>query len=544
MRENTDRLDAAKATDAWTSELLGRVLARRVASLQDDPRTTLFFGRIDTRTEHGRGDLPHRAPARPRRPRATRSSSTGAPPISTAFYRASPTRADGRRLRRRFGVDRGRLTAYEDEHLTAGPTADRAQRASSPPRSSGPASGPMRDIVVDDPARAGRDRPQRPRRPASACRARPGTGKTAVGLHRAAWLLYAYRDAARPLRRARRRPEPVLPRPHRRGAPVARRGAGRPRHVDDAARARSGCAPTTPPTSRCSRATRGWPRCCAGPSGRTSAAPTRRWSCRAGRDAGGCRPTRSRTSSTRCVARGRALLRRPAACCRSGSPTPCCSQMERVRRRPRRPGAGRRGPVGAGEGLRRRALAGARPGRACSSGSSRTPRRSPPRPTASSPPRSSGCCCGTSPPRTKGAARWSPADMALLDELADLLDRTPSLGHVVLDEAQDLSPMQLRAVGRRVLDRVAHRARRHRPGHHAVGHRRRGTTRWATSASRTHELVVLDRGFRVPAAGHRLRRPPAAAHGAGPRGAESRCATTPAGSTVVATDAADGARPR
>jgi len=36
----------------------------------------------------------------------------------------------------------------------------------------------------------------------------------------------------------------------------------------------------------------------------------------------------------------------------------------------------------------------------------------------------------------------------LLDEVRDHLERTPSLGHVVLDEAQDLSPMMLRAVGR------------------------------------------------------------------------------------------------
>ena len=39
--------------------------------------------------------------------------------------------------------------------------------------------------------------------------------------------------------------------------------------------------------------------------------------------------------------------------------------------------------------------------------------------------------------------------MILIDEAADLLSRTPSLGHVILDEAQDLSPMMLRAVGRR-----------------------------------------------------------------------------------------------
>jgi len=40
-------------------------------------------------------------------------------------------------------------------------------------------------------------------------------------------------------------------------------------------------------------------------------------------------------------------------------------------------------------------------------------------------------------------------DAVLVDEVTDLLARTPSHGHLVLDEAQDLSPMMLRAVGRR-----------------------------------------------------------------------------------------------
>ncbi|WP_307812514.1 hypothetical protein [Phycicoccus sp. CSK15P-2] len=101
------------------------------------------------------------------------------------------------------------------------------------------------------------------------------------------------------------------------------------------------------------------------------------------------------------------------------------------------------------------------------------------------------------PPRTKGAARWTRADQALLDELADLLDRTPSLGHVVLDEAQDLSPMQLRAVGRRASTGSLT----------VLGDIAQGTTPWATPSWDTamahlgrpeHELVTLDRGFRVP----------------------------------------------
>jgi hypothetical protein len=53
------------------------------------------------------------------------------------------------------------------------------------------------------------------------------------------------------------------------------------------------------------------------------------------------------------------------------------------------------------------------------------------------------------PPKGPGSARWSLADAVLIDEVADLVDRTPSLGHVVADEAQDLSAMMLRAVGRR-----------------------------------------------------------------------------------------------
>jgi hypothetical protein len=103
------------------------------------------------------------------------------------------------------------------------------------------------------------------------------------------------------------------------------------------------------------------------------------------------------------------------------------------------------------------------------------------------------------PPRAAGSARWSVADAVLLDELADLLLRTPSLGHVVLDEAQDLSPMQLRAVGRRCSTGSAT----------VLGDIAQGTTVWATPSwqeSLRHlghpdaHVEVLDRGFRVPAA--------------------------------------------
>jgi DNA helicase IV len=45
---------------------------------------------------------------------------------------------------------------------------------------------------------------------------------------------------------------------------------------------------------------------------------------------------------------------------------------------------------------------------------------------------------------------WSTADLALLDEAEDLINGVPRrYGHVVVDEAQDLSPMQLRSIARR-----------------------------------------------------------------------------------------------
>ena len=76
------------------------------------------------------------------------------------------------------------------------------------------------------------------------------------------------------------------------------------------------------------------------------------------------------------------------------------------------------------------------------------------------------------PSRTAGSVKWTLADTVLLDELGDLLNRTPSLGHVVLDEAQDLSPMQLRAVGRRCRTGAAT----------VLGDIAQGTTPWSTAS--------------------------------------------------------------
>ncbi|MDQ0960885.1 DNA helicase IV [Streptomyces sp. B4I13] len=101
------------------------------------------------------------------------------------------------------------------------------------------------------------------------------------------------------------------------------------------------------------------------------------------------------------------------------------------------------------------------------------------------------------PPRTPKSARWSAADLVLLDEIAGLLDHPRGYGHVVVDEAQDLSPMECRAVARRV-----------RFGSLTVlGDLAQGTTDWAASSWQvqlTHlgkpdaTIVPLTTGFRVP----------------------------------------------
>jgi DNA helicase IV len=56
-------------------------------------------------------------------------------------------------------------------------------------------------------------------------------------------------------------------------------------------------------------------------------------------------------------------------------------------------------------------------------------------------------------PRRVSDLQWSDQDVPLLDEARTLVDGAPrSYGHVIVDEAQDLSPMQLLAISRRAID--------------------------------------------------------------------------------------------
>jgi hypothetical protein len=118
-------------------------------------------------------------------------------PAARPFYTATPAEPHGVTLRRRFRLRGRTLTGISDEALD-GSLAD--------------AAGSIDDILLEELERARDARMRdivatiqadqygliaRPPEPPLVIQGGPGTGKTAVGLHRASYLLYAHRDALR-----------------------------------------------------------------------------------------------------------------------------------------------------------------------------------------------------------------------------------------------------------------------------------------------------------------------------------------------------------
>ena len=172
--------------DELASQSLGRLRARRLDALGADPDAPPFFGR----TDRDNGEIFHIGRRHVRDTSGDPVVIDWRAPISQAFYRATPADRMSVGLRRRFGFHDGLLTSFEDEHLDLGEElglrSDLLREEIERPR-----VGPMRDIVAtiqpdqDDLVRADLD--------TSLCiQGAPGTGKTAVGLHRAAYLLYTY----------------------------------------------------------------------------------------------------------------------------------------------------------------------------------------------------------------------------------------------------------------------------------------------------------------------------------------------------------------
>ena len=184
MRERTLGL-SVQGGDRVSAEFLAHTLYKRAQSLADDPHRAVLRPHRPRR----RRALLHRPPARQRRGRRPDGRRLAAPTYRRAFYRASRTEPMGVELRRRFGFQHGALTAYEDEPLTDA-TGTTAAARSSTREIERPRVGPMRDIVAT--IQPEQDVIVRSDLATSVCvQGAPGTGKTAVGLHRAAFLLYA-----------------------------------------------------------------------------------------------------------------------------------------------------------------------------------------------------------------------------------------------------------------------------------------------------------------------------------------------------------------
>jgi DNA helicase IV len=189
---------SASGADA---EVLGYRLRSRAKEMRELPEGPLFFGRLDfgrdraTAGDHA-GQSYHVGRRRiTEHPSAPPLVVDWRAPVSRAFYQASARDPQGVRVRRRFGWapgsrgDSADLTGLEDEHLAEGrPHEESRILAGEIER---PRVGPMRDIAAtiqpeqDDLVRADLT--------VSVCvQGAPGTGKTAVGLHRAAYLLYTF----------------------------------------------------------------------------------------------------------------------------------------------------------------------------------------------------------------------------------------------------------------------------------------------------------------------------------------------------------------
>ncbi|WP_437077645.1 HelD family protein [Streptomyces sp. enrichment culture] len=185
---------SASGADA---EVLGHRLRSRAKELRELPPGPLFFGRLD----FGRGEPGHAGQSyHVGRLRITEHPASPPlvvdwrAPVSRTFYQASARDPQGVVVRRRFGWapgskgDSGDLTGLEDEHLERGEDRVSGIVAREIER---PRVGPMRDIAAtiqpeqDDLVRGDLGR--------TVCvQGAPGTGKTAVGLHRAAYLLYTH----------------------------------------------------------------------------------------------------------------------------------------------------------------------------------------------------------------------------------------------------------------------------------------------------------------------------------------------------------------
>ncbi|MGW6482231.1 HelD family protein [Streptomyces sp. NPDC055059] len=500
MREDVESLDIADVTANWVNAaVLQRQIDDRIKALADLSHTPLFFGRLDYLHAPGADQAEGAEGERFYIGRRHVHDAVGDPmvidwraPVSQPFYRASKKDPMDVGLRRRFGYTGGDLTAYEDERLSD-PAEAEVVSALLQAEIERPRVGPMRDIVAtiqpeqDEIVRSGLS--------GSVCvQGGPGTGKTAVGLHRVAYLLYAHRERlARtgtlvigPNRSFLHYIEQVLPalgelevkqatvddlvaHVEVRGADGADAAVikGDARMAEVLRRAvRSHITLPVEPVVVV-RGSRRWrvPACELEEIVRELMGRDMRYG--AARDA---LPQRI----------AHAVLVQME---RSGEAPDDRVQDSVARNTAVKAAVKVLWPAVDPAKLVLRLLSDAEFLAEHAEGVFSEDEQK--------------CVLWERPARSVRAAKWSSADAVLIDEVTDLVARTHSLGHVVLDEAQDLSPMQYRAVGRRCTTGSAT----------VLGDLAQGTTPWATRSwaeALRHlgkeEAVVeeLTVGFRVP----------------------------------------------
>ncbi|MGY2876015.1 DNA helicase IV [Marmoricola sp. URHA0025 HA25] len=507
MRARTESLDSAAAGDWVSRQFLEAAFAERRKALADDPTVPLFFGRVDYLQ-----DAPDVGGESLHVGRRHISDEAGDPmvvdwraPVSRPFYRASRAEPLGLGRRRRYGFVRGRLTGYEDEPMVVeGSRQARPADAYSAILESEierPRVGPMRDIVAT--IQPEQDAIVRADLSRSVCvQGAPGTGKTAVGLHRAAYLLYAHRDQL-----------------SRQGVLVVGPNASFLRYIGDVLPALGEMAvgQTTMEELVATTLRRAHAKAMIRSADPAAVATLK--------GDGRMAQVLSRAVWSHLVPPTEALVV-PRGAARWRVPAYEVEETVAVLRR-------RDVRYGAGRDMLAQRLAHAVLVKMESAGDSPDDRvqdsvaRS--RPVkqyvdaiwpALDPARvvlrllsdaellaaaaegvltadEQALLLSPKPAKAPGSAPWSLADAVLVDEASDLLARQPSLGHVVLDEAQDLSAMMLRAVGRRCTTGSAT----------VLGDLAQTTTPWGVGSwprALGHlgkpDAVVdeLTRGFRVP----------------------------------------------
>ncbi|MFB7127457.1 HelD family protein [Kitasatospora sp. NPDC056273] len=500
MREDVESLDIRDVTGTWVTALvLQNQIEARIAALADLSHTPLFFGRLDylhaiseELSEGSGGESFYIG-------RRHVHDADGDPmvidwraPVSQPFYRASRTDPMDVDRRRRFGYTGGELTAYEDEHLSDPAETDSAS-ALLAAEIEKPRVGPMRDIVAT--IQPEQDEIVRSDITGTICvQGAPGTGKTAVGLHRVAYLLYAHRErlartgtlvigpnnaflsyieqvlpALGELEVAQATVQQLVGHVEVRGEddPEAARLKGDARMAEVLRRAvRSGIALPTEP--------------CVVVRG------SRRWRVPVYELVEIIEELKGR--ETRYGAARDALPQRIAHAVllkmEQGGEAPDDRVQDAVARNSAVKAVVKEcWPAVDPAKLVLRLLSEPEFLAACAEGVLT--------------PEEQRAVLWPKPGRSVKTARWTAADAVLVDEATDLVQRTPSLGHVVLDEAQDLSPMQYRAVGRRCTTGSAT----------VLGDLAQGTTPWATASwpealrhlgkPQAH-IEELTKGFRVP----------------------------------------------